>query len=830
MSKRPNRAKQTARFDLEKEEYTDFILRLRRDYLQGMLRGTMWMLAGLMPIMLLLLLAVDPLTLAAFWIFIPFTGAIIFAALAHLYLNRRRSYNTAAHLYIAGLLAFMFLSVVMAPRDWPLRNVLPYILPLIASAAGLLLPRKGALRMTGLGMLLMLPFLLSFPANVLPPALMLTGIAALIASNTAGSLYVMAQYSTMSYLRAKKRADDFFRNKEQLSKTLKERDWLNEQLQTTNRALATSIEVGHQITSLLEIDTLLPRVVDLIQSSFKYYFVGIWTPNEDETALALRAGTRMGDEALDLRVPLDAPSVISDVYRMGVRRRENNVYQTSDFLQMRDLPATQAMIALPLRVGTQTIGVLDIQSERVGAFDPEDAEVMQALANQIAIAVRNAELYASEQYRRQLAESLEQTGRELASSLDLHEVPARILDQLHKVMPYGRGSVLIQRGDVLRSVAQRGFPASYQHTGVTVALRAGDVYEQISQSHAPLLIADTRRDPRFQQTPGLETHRSWMGIPLITQDRVIGMISLTRPEINAFTPQDAQLVLAFSGQAAIALENASLYDEMELRVRERTEELNQAYQTLEKMDQNKSDFIRVAAHELRTPLTVIKGYTQVLDAMATEQRKELASLVQGILSGTERLHRIVNSMLDVAMLDSETMNIAKRPVDLERIFIDVRKTFHQALEERRLDLIITGLAALPKIAGDPSLLYKVFDHLVGNAIKYTPDGGQITVTGTLIQDEREGPVVKIAVQDTGIGIDPEYHDLIFQKFYQMGQVQLHSSSRTDFKGGGPGLGLAIARGIIEAHGGRIWVESAGHDEATCPGSTFYVLLPTGACE
>ncbi len=826
MLKLSDSVKKATAFDLEGKEYTDFILRLRRDYLQEMLRGTTWLLAGLMPIMLLLLLSVDPLTLAAFWIFLPFTGVIIFVALAHIYLNQRRAYNTAAHLYIGGLLTFMFLSVMMAPPDWPLRNVLPYILTLVASAAGLLLPRRGALRMTGLGMLLLLPFLLSFPANVLPPALVLAGIAALIASNTAGSLYVMAQYSTMSYLRAKKRADDFFRNKEQLSKTLKERDWLNEQLQTTNRALATSIEVGHQITSLLKIDTLLPRVVDLIQTSFDYYFVGIWMPNEDETALALRVGTRMGDEALDLRIPLDVPSVIGDVYRMGVRRRENNVHQASDFLQMRDLPATQAMIALPLLVGTQAIGVLDIQSEVVGAFEPEDAEVMQALANQIAIAVRNAELYASEQYRRQLAESLEQTGRELASSLDLREVPARILDQLHKVMPYGRGSVLIQRGDVLKSVAQRGFPASYQHTGVTVALRAGDVYEQISQSHAPLLIADTRHDPRFQQTPGLEMHRSWMGIPLITQDRVIGMISLTRRKVGAFTPEDARLVLAFSGQAAIALENASLYDEMEERVRERTEELNQAYQTLEKMDQNKSDFIRVAAHELRTPLTVIKGYTQVLEAMASEQRKELASLVQGILSGTERLHRIVNSMLDVAMLDNETMNMVKRPVDLERIFIDVERTFHQALEERRLDLTITGLAALPKIAGDPSLLYKVFDHLVGNAIKYTPDGGQIIVAGSLVRDDH----VKIAVRDTGIGIDPEYHDLIFKKFYQMGQVQLHSSSRTDFKGGGPGLGLAIARGIIEAHGGRIWVESAGHDEAMCPGSTFHVLLPMGACE
>jgi signal transduction histidine kinase len=115
--------------------------------------------------------------------------------------------------------------------------------------------------------------------------------------------------------------------------------------------------------------------------------------------------------------------------------------------------------------------------------------------------------------------------------------------------------------------------------------------------------------------------------------------------------------------------------------------------------------------------------------------------------------------------------------------------------------------------------------VVINAIKYTPDGGVITISGQPVQDAQAGDCVQVQVRDTGIGIDAQYHEMIFEKFYQTGKVALHSSGKTKFKGGGPGLGLAIARGIMRAHNGRIWVESAEHNEEKCPGTTVYILLP-----
>ena len=127
--------------------------------------------------------------------------------------------------------------------------------------------------------------------------------------------------------------------------------------------------------------------------------------------------------------------------------------------------------------------------------------------------------------------------------------------------------------------------------------------------------------------------------------------------------------------------------------------------------------------------------------------------------------------------------------------------------------------------GDPTLILKALYQLVINAIKYTPDGGKVTISTGPCRIEDEIPGVQIKVSDTGIGIDAEHHELVFEKFYQVGSVTIHSSGKTTFKGGGSGLGLAIVRGVARAHGGKAWVESPGHNETNFPGSIFYLQLP-----
>jgi signal transduction histidine kinase len=283
----------------------------------------------------------------------------------------------------------------------------------------------------------------------------------------------------------------------------------------------------------------------------------------------------------------------------------------------------------------------------------------------------------------------------------------------------------------------------------------------------------------------------------------------------------------------LRIENERLYqktqqfnNQLEQKVRERTQELHLAYAQLERMDQTKSDFITIASHELRTPLTILNIHNQILLADETIQSsKELLKRVKGIENGANRMEEVVEAMLDVAKIDSQSLTLQLAAINLPILIRMVVQKFRAALDQRDLTLDIAPMRDLPDIEADSGALEKVFYHLIINAIKYTPNGGRIRIDGAALNEPDQSPSVEIIVADEGIGIAPGVQELIFEKFYQTGEVMLHSSGKTTFKGGGSGLGLAIAKGIVGAHNGRIWVESPGCDEKTCPGSTFHLVLP-----
>jgi signal transduction histidine kinase len=269
---------------------------------------------------------------------------------------------------------------------------------------------------------------------------------------------------------------------------------------------------------------------------------------------------------------------------------------------------------------------------------------------------------------------------------------------------------------------------------------------------------------------------------------------------------------------------ADTFDNMTENLQQRTVELEKTNKVLEQMDRTKMRFIQISAHELRTPLTLVQGYAQMVE-MKAKDRKDLTKYTNGILDGTTRIVEIIDNMLDVSRIDTNQLEAMSVPMQVEPVIEKVQKTFKSAFEERRITFIADGFTGLPEIRGDKELLYKVFYHIIGNAIKYTPDGGRIEANGCITQNGASEPQVEITIKDSGIGIDKESQELVFEKFYQTGEVLLHSSGKTKFKGGGPGLGLAIARGIVNAHRGRIWLESPGHDEVTNPGTKVFVQLP-----
>jgi PAS domain S-box-containing protein len=327
----------------------------------------------------------------------------------------------------------------------------------------------------------------------------------------------------------------------------------------------------------------------------------------------------------------------------------------------------------------------------------------------------------------------------------------------------------------------------------------------------------------FAETLHAQDAHAVIGVPLVFKGKLIGSLNLMPTDLGAFTPEYEEVAREIADQLAIAIQQARLNEQ----IQRHAEELNQAYQTLEKFDKTKSDFIEVTAHELRTPLTLIKGYAHLLEALpAIESDAEARLLLGGALDGLTRMHDIVVNMLDMARIDTQILPLNLDTIALSGIIRSIQHDLEQALRERRLTLTVKGeLGDLPAIQVDYELLHKVFYHLIVNAIKYTPDGGSIQVSGRVISPDEGKPEVEIVVSDSGIGIDSAHHELIFEKFYQTGPTSSHSSGKTKFKGGGPGLGLAIVRGIVLAHDGKVWVESEGHDEERCPGSRFHVRLP-----
>ncbi|MCK6582220.1 MAG: GAF domain-containing sensor histidine kinase, partial [Anaerolineales bacterium] len=366
-----------------------------------------------------------------------------------------------------------------------------------------------------------------------------------------------------------------------------------------------------------------------------------------------------------------------------------------------------------------------------------------------------------------------------------------------------------------------------------LGLKGSNLYTAVSRLGETLLIDEIDSAENWTQPEWLPRDKSWMGVPLYSKDNVVGMLLVSRAQ-GSFSKDDGLLADTFAHQATIAIENARLYREvtginqmMERMVAERVEELNKAYQKLEKHDKNKSAFIQVAAHELRTPLTVVKGFIGMLLNDATIlANPALSEAIQGVQRGTNRLHQIVNSMLDMVRLESQVITPHFESVSLGLILRLVHKDYVKDLAARNLTLNLDEtINTIPPLLADSELLKKALDQVIVNAIKFTPDGGSITVSAWVVEDTNRGKMAEVAIKDTGIGIDPEHHKVIFEKLYQMGEVQLHSSSRTNFKGGGAGLGLAIAAGIVRALQGTIWVESPRRDEEKFPGSTFFIRLP-----
>jgi signal transduction histidine kinase len=342
-----------------------------------------------------------------------------------------------------------------------------------------------------------------------------------------------------------------------------------------------------------------------------------------------------------------------------------------------------------------------------------------------------------------------------------------------------------------------------------VPVDRGSVFGRVVQEGRTIHVADVRSDGGYTLMPSLvvDDRRTVLGVPLLREGEVAGVIVLLRTRVEPYTQRQIELIETFADQAVIAMSNARLFEEVQARTRE----LAKTVEDLEIASQHKSQFVANMSHELRTPLAAMLGYAELLHEgiYGTLPEKSLPILTR-IRSNGKHLLGLINTVLDIAKIESGQFNLNLGEYALDGVIETVRAATEALAETKKLSLKTEVAKSLPIGLGDEQRLTQVLLNLVGNAIKFT-DTGEVRIAATTANGH-----FAVSVADTGPGIPQEHQARIFEQFHQV------DSSNTKAKGG-TGLGLAIAREIVEMHGGRIWVEST-----LGQGSTFRMELPVRA--
>ncbi|HEY72614.1 MAG: hypothetical protein DRJ03_27285 [Chloroflexi bacterium] len=432
------------------------------------------------------------------------------------------------------------------------------------------------------------------------------------------------------------------------------------------------------------------------------------------------------------------------------------------------------------------------------------------------------------------AQILREYSQTIGAILNLDQLARTVLHTVAEVLGVQQGALLVAIDTGTEKLRLQPISGLGRVSQVPVELDpASPILARILEDDDPLFQYEVEQHPGLQKAAPWE--RDWLRdlemevyLPIRSQGDLIGLLALgPQGTGEPYDPRATEFLSTLAQQTGVALQNARLFESLldrNARITELNKSLRAAYERLERLDQGKSDFLTIASHELRTPLTQMRGYLEVLIDMAqteTLPQEQTLSLAESIARPTRRLEHIIGAMIDASEIDAEGLTLHFAPATLESTMRTALKPWLSALKERSITLTVWGLEDIAPIHADTERLCQAFSNLVSNGIKFTPDGGRITIGAHPLDDEH----FKVTIADTGVGISSIDQELIFEKFYRVGSVNLHSSGQSKFKGAGPGLGLPIVRGVVEGHGGCIWVESEGCDEAQCPGSTFHIVLP-----
>lgn len=468
---------------------------------------------------------------------------------------------------------------------------------------------------------------------------------------------------------------------------------------------------------------------------------------------------------------------------------------------------TRQILCVPIKNRRGEVqGVLELLNKRTGPFTPGDEEILSLLASQVGVALANAQLYDGLRTNLDRLSRLMRIGTAISSELDLDDLLRTISETTSHLLQAERSTVFLvdrARNELWSRVAQ-----GLDREEIRIPLNTG-IAGMVASTGTPVRISDAPTDPRFN--PEVDKRTGYQTLTILCapmrdpHGQVIGVFQVLNKRGGQFSALDEQLLASLSSQAAVAVSNAQLYDE-----------LQRSYTHLRTAEKMKSDFLGSLSHELRTPLTPILGYAEILlsGGMGTLPAGVIPGIQAIDQSGKRMLHTVEN-LLAFIRLDQGEVTLNREPVHLDSLFAGLLEAFRGRAEEQKLHLSREVAEDLPPVLADPQELRLALMHLVDNATKFTPAGGSVSLKAKTVAGDGGLPEVEIAIQDTGIGIPPDLQPRIFDRFFQV-----DISPARQF--GGVGIGLAVVKQIIEAHGSRVLVDSEPGK-----GSTFTLRLPVG---
>lgn len=570
--------------------------------------------------------------------------------------------------------------------------------------------------------------------------------------------------------------------------------------QKKQRQIAESLrQVALALNTSLDHESVLNKIIEQLGYVIQYDMASVLLQIGDD--LVLSSSSKMAQPYLGYRIQISSNEFAARVFKQNQLVIIPDIQADPQQALWLVDESLRSWMGAPLLIDEQAIGVLTTTSFEIDAYDEYEGQLLQSFANQAAIAIKNARMFEDTQKALQRTERLYSASLALGLSLDLQQVLSHILDELQQIVPYDSASVQELKQDYLEIIGGNGFVNHQEIIGLQFYLEDDNPNTDVIKQRQAVIIDDVRQEySKFETEPhNIINIRSWLGIPLLFGDQLLGMMAIDKQIPGYYTPDHARLATAFAAQAAIAIKNAQLYTN--------TQDALIAARTANKA---KSRFLANMSHELRTPLNAILGFAQVMrqEAGVSAEQKENLEVIS---SSGEHLLTLINDILEMSKIEAGRATFNRENFNLHQLLGNLENMFSRRAKEKGIELSVVCHPNVPNnIATDEGKLRQVLINLLSNAIKFT-DEGSISVRASVKENLRAESTVpntddgsdrvqiKFEVEDSGCGIASEELLNLFDPFTQTQSGQQLQQ--------GTGLGLAISRQFIQLMGGEIRVTS-----------------------